>query len=226
MTTVATLRGGEPLILSHRYGDGRVLTVLTSAGQSWTNWPRQFIYVPFVLESFKALASNPGRAASRESGNVLSFRLPAAEFDPEVHIERPDGTSLPIRATPQPAAPGEEANLMLAADYSDTDEPGIYKVATSPIAGGTLQETWYAVNAPSAESRLRLADTNALRTLFTGATNVVVREPGDQTWLRVREAGREARLILLGLLAAFLIAEQALAYRLSYHPRTPAGVRT
>ena len=237
VTTVASLKSGDPLILAHRFGEGRVLTVLTSAGQSWTNWPRQFIYVPFVLESFKFLAARSDRAGSLEAGQVLSFRLPAADYDPEIHIERPDGTSLPIRATPgrtesggqEPSASGrdapDESTLMLLADYTDTDEPGVYKVATAPTGGGTLEQTWYAVNAPPAESRLQLAEAVTLRQQFEGALNVTVRDPGELSWLRVQEAGREARLLLLGLLAALLIGEQALAYRLSYHPRTPAGVR-
>ncbi len=114
---------------------------------------------------------------------------------------------------------------MLLADYTDTDEPGVYKVATAPTGGGTLEQTWYAVNAPPAESRLQLAEAVTLRQQFEGALNVTVRDPGELSWLRVQEAGREARLLLLGLLAALLIGEQALAYRLSYHPRTPAGVR-
>lgn len=235
VTTVATLKGGEPLILSHRFGEGKVLTVLTSAGQSWTNWPRQFIYVPFVLESFKYLAAQRDDAGSLEAGSVLSFRLPAADYDPEIHIERPDGTALPIRATPSQSGsrePGATAprnepgssELLLIADYQETDEPGVYKVTTASSAGGALQEKWYAVNSPHSESRVRLADSDTLRKQFAGVANVVIRDPGELSWLHVREAGREARLILLGLLIALLVGEQALAYRLSYHPRTPAGV--
>ncbi|HEX6985682.1 MAG TPA: BatA domain-containing protein [Planctomycetaceae bacterium] len=227
VTTVARLKGGEPLILSHRFGQGRVLTVLTSAGQAWTNWPRQFIYVPFVLESFKELASRPSGSESLDAGAVLSFRLPAAEYDPEIRIERPDGTALPVRATPAEAAGGSggEAGLTLHASYRDTDEPGIYKVLTAPASGGALQETWYAVSAPLSESRLRLADPDTMRKQLAGASNVTLREPGDLDWLRVREAGREARLILVLALVALLVAEQALAYRLSYHPKAPARAR-
>src|SRR5690606_7708919 len=120
VTTVASLKSGDPLILHHRFGEGHVLTVLTSAGQSWTNWPRQFIYVPFVLESFKQLASRTEGGRSIESGSVLSFRLPAAEFDPEIHIERPDGTTLPIRATPDRATATSQT---AGSDASDAEGP-------------------------------------------------------------------------------------------------------
>src|SRR5690606_1167216 len=120
VTTVATLQGGQPLILHHRFGEGHVLTVLTSAGQSWTNWPRQFIYVPFVLESFKQVASRPEGGRSIESGSVLSFRLPAAVSDPEIHIDRPDGTTLPIRATPDRATATSQA---AGSDASDAEGP-------------------------------------------------------------------------------------------------------
>jgi hypothetical protein len=230
VTTVASLKGGEPLILEHRFGEGRVVTVLTSAGQDWTNWPRQAMYVPFMLELFKEIASRPEQAESRVSGTPLTFDLPAAEYDPDIRIERPDGSPASLRATPRQVGPktdgakidGEEPELRLQAVYADTDEPGIYKVLLTPASGGALQETWYAVNAPLSESRLRLADPAAIRKQIAGASNVTLRDPGDSGWLRVRETGREARLALVVALIALLVVEQALAYRLSYHPKAPA----
>jgi hypothetical protein len=224
VTTVARLKGGEPIVLAHRFGGGRVLTVLTSAGQSWTNWPRQFVFVPFALETFKEIAAHRGSAGSFEAGAVLPFRLPAAEYDSEIRIERPDGTSLPLRATPRVESRGQTGST-LHADYRDTDQPGIYKVSLAPSTGEALEERWYAINAPLSESRLRLADSATLRNRLAGAANVTLREPGDLGWLRVREAGREVRLILIVLLLALLVAEQALAYRLSYHPRATSRAR-
>ncbi|MBA3314741.1 MAG: VWA domain-containing protein [Planctomycetaceae bacterium] len=226
VTTVARLRGGEPIALMHRYGEGRVLTVLTSAGQDWTNWPRQFIYVPFVLESFKELASRDSTIRSRDVGTPLDVRLPAAEFDPEVRIERPDGTAIPIRATPiATSASASDAPLLLEATYLETDEPGIYKVLTAPASGGALREDWHALNAPTAESRLRLADPQVIRKQLTGVANVTLRDPGDLSWLQVREAGRDVRLVLVVVLIALLVGEQALAYRMSYHPPAPLRAR-
>ncbi len=225
VVTVARLRGGEPLILAHGYGKGRVLTVLTSAGQDWTNWPRQFIYVPFVLESFKELASQETTSQSQTVGTPLHVRLPAAEFDPEVRIERPDGTALPIRATPRDSEPTGDAQLLLEATYRETDEPGIYKVITAPATGGALQESWHALNAPNSESRLQLADPEVIRKQLADVTNVTLRDPGDLGWLQVREAGRDVRVLLIVLLLLLLVAEQALAYRMSYHPPAPQRTR-
>lgn len=223
VTTIARLKNGEPLVLGHQFGEGRVVTVLTSAGQEWTNWPRQYSYVPFVLELFKELASRRAGIGSREVGSALTFSLPAAEYDPEIRIERPDGAPASLRATPKQARPGEAAaaqELTLEAAYGETDEPGVYKTLLAPAGGGTLQESWYAFNVPVAESRIRLADPEALRKRIAGSSNVILRDPGDLGWLRVREAGREARLVLVVVLIALLVGEQALAYRLSYHPKT------
>lgn len=224
VTTVARLRGGEPIALLHRYGKGRVLTVLTSAGQDWTNWPRQFIYVPFVLESFKELASQDTGLESVDVGAPIKVRLPAAEFDPEVRIERPDGTAIPIRATPVATTAADDP-LLLEATYRDTDEPGIYRILTAPASGGSLQEEWRAMNAPTSESRLQLADPEIIRKQLSGATNVTLRDPGDLSWLRVREAGRDVRVVLVVLIIALLVAEQALSYRMSYHPPAPNRAR-
>jgi hypothetical protein len=226
VTTVARLRGGEPLILAHHYGRGNVLTVLTSAGQDWTNWPRQFIYVPFVLESFKQLASHHATPQSENVGTPLEVRMPAGVFDPEVRIERPDGTAFALRATPvKLSESGGETPLLLEATYRETDEPGIYKVLTAPATGGALREEWHALNAPASESRLRLADPELIRKQLVGVPNVTLRDPDDLTWLQVREAGRDVRMILVALLVALLVAEQALAFRMSYHPTAPARAR-
>jgi hypothetical protein len=220
--TVARLKNGEPLVLAHRFGRGRVVTVLTSPGQDWSNWPRQMMYVPFALELFKELALRPGGEGSREVGSPLAFSLSAAEYDPEIRIERPDGTPGSLRATPKQAKAGETAagkELTLEAVYGETDEPGVYKALLAPAGGGTLQESWYAFNVPVSESRVRLADPETLRKRIAGSSNVILRDPGDLGWLRVREAGREARLVLVVALILLLVGEQALAYRLSYHPK-------
>lgn len=219
--TVARLSGGEPIVLRHDFGKGRVVTVLTSAGQSWTNWPRQFIYVPFLLELFKELAIPTGGGETEFVGSTLSWRLPASEFDPAVRIERPDGGSDSVRLVPS-SEDGE--GLTLAGTYSRTDQPGIYRVMTARLAGGSLEETWHALNVPLSESRLQLADGAELSRAFSGAENISIRNPGEMGWLRVEEAGHEVRLWLIALLILLLVAEQALAYRLSYHTNAELGL--
>lgn len=220
--TIAQLQGGEPIIFRHEYGQGKVITVLTSAGQNWTNWPRQFIYVPFMQELFKALAMRSQAIASQPVGTPITWSLPAAQYDSEVRIIRPDETPDSVRLVPaSDAANGPVAAeiLELEGSYSKTDEPGIYKALTAPAGGGALEETWYAMNAPAAESQLRLADPAALADAVAGSENIAIREAGQTSWLHVEEAGHEARLGLIVVLVLLLVAEQALAYRLSYHPK-------
>ena len=216
--TVATLRGGEPLILEHRLGAGKIVTVLTGAGQAWSNWPRKEMYIPFVQELYKELAKPRGGADSVPAGTPFAFTLPAAEYDPVIRIERPDGTPDSLRATPQ-QTDAAQGDLVLRGVYANTDQPGVYKLLTAPAAGGSLLENWRAVNVPLSESALTLAEPGPLRKALAGAQNVMLRDPGDVGWLRVREAGREARYLLIALLVGLLVAEQALAYRLSYHRR-------
>lgn len=223
VTTVAALRGGDPFLLRHVVGEGTVLTVLTSAGQEWTNLPRQFVFVPFLLESVKEMMIESGEASSRPVGSSLTFALPAAEYDPEVRVEKPNATSVSIRLTPksqtEPESSAEKA-LTLSGTFSDTDEPGVYKTFTAPVSGGTLEESWFAMNAPRSESQLQLAEPVRMRRALANTENVVIREPDNLSWLNVREAGREIRLALILFLIALLVGEQALAYRLSYHPKT------
>ena len=233
VTTVARLAEGDPVILQHRFGAGQVVTFLTSAGQEWTNWPREIVYVALVQELALELATRPEAVASEPCGEPLRFRLPAGEYEPEIRIERPDGTAETLRAVPESApAPasssspaGEPGSLTLVATYRNTDTPGIYRARLTLSASGTSEDRWAAYNVPLQESRLELADSANLRGRFAGTPNVTLREPGDLRWLRVRETGREARWGLLALLAGLLVAEQLLAYRLSYHPPVPAMAR-
>jgi hypothetical protein len=56
------------------------------------------------------------------------------------------------------------------------------------------------------------------------AEKLIIHEAGDPAWLQSQEAGREVGRVLLILLLLALLAEQFLAYRLSFHPT--AGGRT
>ena len=79
-----------------------------------------------------------------------------------------------------------------------------------------------AYNVSPREGDLQLATTPDLRKRLGGNSHVTIQEFGQLEWVQGKEAGSEIRHWLLWALLAFLIAEQALAYKLSYHPSTPS----
>jgi hypothetical protein len=62
-----------------------------------------------------------------------------------------------------------------------------------------------------------LASNELIRKQLGDKVRVSIHEPGQFSWIAGRDIGHEIRDWLLILLAAILVAEQFLAYRLSYH---------
>ena len=56
---------GRPLVVQHRYGEGRVLTSLVGLDGSWTNWPSDPTFVVFLLQSNAWLWSAASPPVSR-----------------------------------------------------------------------------------------------------------------------------------------------------------------
>ncbi|MFH5804748.1 BatA domain-containing protein [Alienimonas sp. DA493] len=229
--TVATLRNGAPLVLASRLGEGRILTVLTTAGVApsdgeaeWTNWPRTPPFPLFHLPAQEWAARIDTGDAVGASGEPLEFVLDAARFRPDVLIERPDDLSASLTATPRlredepgvDGAPVTDDELLLTARYADTDLPGVYK-ARLTTAEGEPVDRWTALNFPAAESRLALIAPAALTDALSGTRNVTVQEAGDAAWTGGGDQSREMRWWLLGLMAALMAAESLLAYRCGYH---------
>ncbi|QDT38126.1 BatA domain-containing protein [Stratiformator vulcanicus] len=228
VATVARLDTGDPLVLSHQIGKGRVLTVLTTADPTWNNWAKNFIYVPFIHETVKYLAERD-EVDSALVGEPRVEEFSASDFGPELVVERPDGTAFTIRAIPAEGdldedvenSPDREIDggeLKLLSVFNAADEPGVYKIRKQTPDGAPLDAEWVAYNVALGESEVELAQPDTLRTMYEGVDEIVIHSPGDLRWLEAGQTGREIGAILIALLIAFLIAEQLLAYRLSFHP--------
>ena len=115
--------------------------------------------------------------------------------------------------------PKTSKSNLYAADYADTDFPGVYSIKLTTLDRET-EETAYAFNVPTEESELKLATSDEIRTVAGDEATIQVQEPGDFNWLQGKEADQEIRHFILACLLFFLLAEQLLAYKLSYHPKS------
>jgi len=235
--TIASLRSKDPLVLTHSFGKGRILTCLTTAQPDWNNWATDNSFVVIQLEFVKYLARTDRNPEQRLVGEPIALSLDPSEFSESVEIFAPgDEGDRTTRLQASPVAPAEEtpagessdrsakskAPLRLAAVYRDTDKPGIYTIRLLRQSQ-VSEDQFIAYNLAPGEGDLSLASTPDLRKRLGNATGVSIQEFGQLDWVEGKEAGAEIRQWLLWCLLALFLLEQALAYRLSYHPPAAGG---
>ena len=244
--TIASIRNKNALILEHSFGKGRVISCLTTAQPDWNNWATDNSFVVVQLELVKYLARIDRNPERRLVGEPIVLSLDPAEYSDSVEILTPgeegDRTTRLLASPDAPATgaaidkkteinsslsnesikPSPDANklekpLRLSAIFRDTDEPGVYTVRLLRQSQ-VSEDRLIAYNPQASEGDLGLASTVDLKKRLGNVTGVSIQEFGQLNWVEGREAGAEIRQWLLWALLALLILEQALAYRLSYHP--------
>ena len=233
VTTIATLRNRQPLMFVHKYGQGNIVTCLTTCGTSWNNWSLYASYVVLQLELQKFIARTDRMLERRIVGQPIRESLNPAEFTDMVEIKVPDPRTAPTRLKAAPTtsdgkpinsggSPGDGAAtdkpIRLTATFRDTDSPGIYKIKLLDLNQISV-EKWIAYNVPMDEGAVELATTEQIKKQLGDDVVVQIQEPGSFQWIAGKDAGQEIREWLLMALVLILVAEQLLAYRLGYHPR-------
>lgn len=236
VSVIARLRNGQPLLLEHRFGKGRIVTCLTSAGPlltpeglPWTNWangPAAPSFAVFQLDLAKYIARRDRALPQYTVGEPLERVFHRTEFADDVELVSPDGRVTQIKAAPLESAAASSdsdpaALAPLAVTFRDTDAPGIYTLRRT-TSGGQPQEQLVAYNVPVTEGDLKLVSDSELLAAIGSVQQLTIQPAGAFDWIRSESPGDDIRWGLLMLLVVVIIAEQALAYRLSYHP---AGVR-
>ncbi len=238
---LARLKNGDPLILEHALGRGRVLTFLTSAGKRWSNWPVSPAapgYVVMHLLMHQYLQHPIKSVESRDVGGPLRFEWAVSEYTESIEIFLPTDPEdsaadsfLRLAASPvQQTATGDDSNNAVAApdtspaadverlavSVPQANRPGVYRVKRFR-QDGEGEEKWLAMSVPSTESDLAIAAAAAVESLSeTGHVRVIAADVAGG--LSGSDAGREMRWLLLGLLVFVLICEQQLSLRMSFHP--------
>ena len=234
VATIAVLRDKQPLMFVHKFGAGQVVTCLTSCGPSWNNWSLYASYVVMQLELQKYIARTDRALERRIVGEAIRESLDPAQFTETVEVTAPDAAgkrTTRLKAAPEVADRRTEGTdaaenqppeaVQLVASYRDTDSPGVYVVKLLDH-DQVPTEKWIAYNVPIEESELELATDSQIRRQIGDDVTVQIQQPGSFQWIAGKDAGQEVREWLLVLIVIFLVAEQMLAFKLSYHPK-PAG---
>lgn len=228
---LATLRNGDPFMLEHEYGAGRVLTCMTTAGPligpnqlNWNNWangPGKISYVVMQLELAKAIARRDRSLPPATVGEPIARQLNRAEYRDEVEVITPDDQATRVRALPpeQAGVDGEEAAAddvsRLELTFRETDEPGFYRLTLLPH-DREPEVQLYAYNVPISESELPLVKEEQLRRELGEDVAFSLQPFGEFEWIRSESPGYEMRWALLMALLLIGMAEQWMASRFSY----------
>ncbi len=210
---IANLRNGAPLVVERRFGDGRVIVILTTAAPVWNNWGRNPSFVVALLEMQSYLGNANRGMDERLVGEPLELMLDPASYRPRIRVTTPSQST----AAPETV----EATVVddgLNAVYRDTMAAGIY-TAELETKDGQSELRRYAFNVVSEEGNLAALDGQQLASRLEGV-EYAFHHASEFEFTVSDSAGFQLSDALLYLLVAMLVGEQMLAYSLSYHRKT------
>jgi len=224
---IAHFRDKSPAFLEQRYGQGKIITCLTSCGVDWTSWPRSASFVPLQLELQQYITRPDGSGhGSYLVGEPIEIVLDPTLYKNQLEIRPPDATAIvrltATRAKDDEGEPDTGSNHISAASgqfqetFRNTGDPGIYTIRRFKTDNSEDPEL-LAFNAPTEESEMALAPTTEMKQRLGSGSRVKIQEFGDFSWIKSRQAGQEIREMLLYFILFVLLCEQLLAMRLSYH---------
>lgn len=224
---LARLGNRQPLVVERRFGQGRVVAVLTTLAPRWNNWARQpsFIVVALQLQAYlDASITRPPRIV----GTPVDVQLSESEYRPELRFVVPGakpGQRRVIQAMASPRGKKKDSKLMTASlgrgagpdgGPGQTDRSGVYEVWPQPL-DARPDVRRYALNVDTRESDLDLVTSEQLADKLQGIP-VEIHQPDELSYATAGPSGFSWSQVLLVVLIALLLGEQALAYSASYHP--------
>ena len=223
----AELRNKDPLVVDHTFGDGRIMTYLTTLGPVWNNWATEAYLVVMALKLQSHLSAQQRRVDEQLVAAAFDFPLPLDEYRKDVKFFLPgkDAERTEVeRSTAAVTAASNQSAVNVGytgLKSTETAQSGIYD-ALLTTKDGNLQATRFAVNIDTSESDLTVADSRTLVARFEGlGVRYLQAEDFD---VGTHQTSPDRSLTLMALLTGFLIFEQLIALFCSYHP-VRGGIR-
>ena len=203
-SVLMSLANGDPLLIEHKVGSGRVMFITTTADRDWSDLPVKTAYLPMIhsLTNYLAGGKRGLLDGGISVGDVKELSLPPGYVGKTIRITKPNKQPAEVvMSAAQDRASGS---------FEDNDISGIYQLA---LTGGNQESgtpQLYAVNPPFLESRLEEISERELQAKLSPVRADVV--PIET--LRQGGTRRDLALPLLGLLLATLLLEGWFAQRI------------
>jgi hypothetical protein len=229
---VESVQYGDPLLVARKYGKGAVLAYMSTAGSAWNdfpNGPARPYWVMLMLEVQKYLAG-AGSDVNRVVGSPLELTLDAARFTSRMrrfYVPEPGGEAAGEKPAKGDQDLREQVGAVqgqrLAFTFTEARRPGVYRFEFTPQgaagdkAGGRVESQAVAFNVDTAaEGDLRRASRDDIESAAPGA---LLHSPGSglADLLREKKSDLSESPWLYLFILLILVAEQAMAVRLSYH---------
>jgi hypothetical protein len=226
------LRYGDPLVIAGRYGKGKVVAVLTTAGKEWNSWAggsdASLVYSPFIWELQNYISSQSAEDV-RTVGSPVRIALDAEPYrGKQLKAYRTYHKSIVNKAAEvvklSEAFP-QESKGKLVFDFPKNEKPGLYvtQIRTDDAAPGRPPIVAYGhvFNVDTAkEGDLERVGREEIKDSVIGdyKDRVEFDGPGisdDSLVTRMSDFSESPWLFLLFL--GVLVSEQALAVHLSFH---------
>ena len=199
---------GEPALVEHTYGAGRVLQFSSTADSAWNDLCVRPLFVPLIHRCLGALIGRQDERLNLSVGTRFSSEMPADLAEKSARITRPgdapeQGTATSIRIV--------DSTPTLS--FAETDHAGAYAVRTGDDATPVMR---FAVQSDPGESRLDSLSPAELKALES-----VVQITRSATGMNLRQAltdqrnGAELWLPLAWIVLGVAISETVLGNRWS-----------
>jgi hypothetical protein len=219
------------LAVDKKFGDGRVMAMLTTLTPDWNNWGNDpsFVVTLLKLQSYLASAQRP--TSSYPVGSRITLPMEVDKYRDDLQFVTPGDTpemrmAIERRAMrPEPNSPIMIASIGATTEEGgDTERSGLYE-AWPVTTAGEADVHRYALNVEPTEGDLTVVDSKQLLTALD-PVEPEFRYADQYDYEIAGLTGNNRSLLLMCLLLLLLVAEQIMAYSASYHPpRNGAGAR-
>jgi hypothetical protein len=224
-----TVRYGDPLLVTGRYGKGRVLAFMTTAGTKWTDWPAgsqgSESYVMFMPKLHEFLMSS-SELPSPLIGSALTLQLDPERYQQKMHRyfwteTDAKGQGAKGGLVDQGEQQGVLEKGLLTFTFNDALKPGVYRFDFTPQTEGAAvphaDRRAFAFNVDAAvEGDLQRASRDDLE---RGGGKVQLTSPDAPAVVEQKRPDWSESPWFYLVLLLVLVAEQAMAVHLSFHLR-------
>jgi hypothetical protein len=245
-----TVQLGDPLVIASQFGKGHVVAFMTSAGRNWCDWAGGSLAsptYPVVMLELQKFLTRGGGESDRILGTPLPIELDSSRYDAKMRsfFQSEVRDSGPGKANAGQTPGGTPGLIVLGEQLGSTsggrvhfvfngswrNGPGLYlfdlaRLGEDGNPGGLskTEQRAYVFNVDPREGELRRAAKDDLERVSPSAVKLRNQGSGWAAELANRQNDLSESPWFYLFFLAVLVAEQALAVRLSYHVKGTEAV--